>query len=58
MEVSEAKGGRHPKGEQTMPPIPTKVLAAAEESMFGMTDMGFCLACGADDPYVSSVEVL
>ena len=35
-----------------MTPIPTKVLAAAEESMFGMTDTGFCLACGAESFHV------
>lgn len=28
------------------------VLAAAKESMFGMTDTGFCLACGTETIHI------
>jgi len=28
------------------------IMAAAEESMVGMTDAGFCLACGAEAMHV------
>ena len=27
---------------------PQEVLEAAEESMFGMENLGFCIACGAE----------
>jgi hypothetical protein len=29
-----------------------RILAAVSESMFGMSDDGFCIACGADAMYI------
>jgi len=34
--------------ESDLPISMDELMAACEESMFGMSDMGFCLACGAE----------
>jgi hypothetical protein len=31
---------------------PDVIMAAAEESMFGMTDAGFCIACGEETLHI------